>query len=169
VRADVIGNLVDGGAPIDFNARNGIELGFGASGSVRFNVIKGNSYTGALAVGAGVLVVGGPFYGAPFTTDVDISNNAITGADVGVLLDNSEADGTSAEVPTRVAVTGNLIAHAAVTNGIPYSAGVLDFGNRDRITNNRIDGAAYDPATIPGATFDVDVREAIDPVVRNNR
>jgi hypothetical protein len=169
VRADVVANRIDGGDPVGFIARNGIEVGFGASGSVRFNFVKGNSYTGADAVGAGVLVVGGPFYGAPFTTDVDIADNAIIGADVGVFLDNLEADGSAAEVPTRVAVTGNFISHAGVTNGAPYSAGVLDIGNRDRTINNRIDGAAYDPATIPGFTFDVDVRFAVDPVVRNNR
>jgi Right handed beta helix region len=169
VRAEVVANRLDGGDPVASIARNGIELGFAASGSVRFNLVKGNSYTGANAVGAGVLVVGGPFYGAPFTADVDIADNAIVGADVGVYVDNLEADGSAAEVPTRVAVTGNFISHAAVTNGVPYSAGVFDSGNRDRIISNRIDGAAYDPATIPGSTFEVDVRFAVDPFVRNNR
>jgi len=165
VRAEVIANRIEGGDPVGFIARNGIEMGFGASGSVRFNLVMGNSYTGADAVGAGVLVVGGPFYGAPFTVDVDVADNAILGADVGVFLDNLEADGSAAEIPTRVAVTGNFISHAVVTNGGPYSAGVLDIGNRDRILDNRIDGAAYLPATIPGSTFEVDVRFAIDPIV----
>jgi hypothetical protein len=169
VRAEVSGNLVDGGPPTASIARNGIEVSDGAGGAVRLNVIKGNSYTGTTAVGAGVLVVGGPSFGAPFTVDLDVTNNAITGADVGVYLDNAEADGAAAATPTRVDVTGNLIANAAVTNGIPYSAGVVDVGNRDRITNNRIEGAAYDPATIPGSTFDIDASLAIDPVVRHNR
>ena len=169
VRASVSGNQVDGGGAVGAIARNGIQLGGGASAGVRFNRITGNSYTGATDVGAGVLVVGGPFYDMPFTTDVDISSNAITGADVGVYLDNAEADGRAAATPTQVSVMGNLIAHAAVTNGVPYSAGVLDIGNRDRITYNRIDGAAYDPTTLPGTTFDVDLRFAIDPIVHHNR
>lgn len=169
VRAGVSGNQVDGGGAVGAIARNGIQVGGGASAGVRFNRITGNSYTGTSAVGAGVLVIGGPFHGTPFTSDVDISSNAITGADVGVYLDNSEADGSAAATPTRVSVMGNFISHGAVTNGVPYSAGVLDIGNRDRITYNRIDGAAYDPATLPGTTFDVDVRFAIDPFVRGNR
>jgi hypothetical protein len=169
VRARIIANDVDSGGPVGFISRNGIQIGFGATGAVRFNLIKGNSYTGADDQGAGVLVVGGPLFGAPFTTDVDIADNVITGADIGVSLDNAEADGTAAQTPTRVDVTRNLIAHAAVTNGIPYSAGVSDIGDRDRITRNRIEGTAYDPLTIPGHTFDVDVSGAIDPVVRDNR
>jgi hypothetical protein len=169
VRATVSGNVVDGGPPVGVIARNGIQVSNGATGAVRLNAIRGNSYTGADAVGAGVLVIGGPFYDMAFTRNVDVALNAITGADVGVYLDNSEADGGAAAQPTRVDVTGNLLAHGAVTNGIPYGAGVVDVGNQDRITNNRIEGAAYDPATIPDGTFDVDVRFAIAPVVRNNR
>jgi len=168
VRADVTGNVVDGGPPVEIIARNGIEMSGGASGHVRLNLVKGNSCTNVAAAGSGVLVTGGPFYGTPFTSDLDVALNTILGADVGVWLDNLEADGSSAATPTRVDVTGNLIAHAEVTNGAPYSAGVTDFGNRDRITNNRIDGAAYDPATIPGATFAVDARFAIDPFVQHN-
>jgi autotransporter-associated beta strand protein len=169
VRASVAGNQVDGGGATGSIARNGIQIGGGASAAVRFNRISGNSFTGATTVGAGVLVIGGPHHGMPLTTDVDITNNAITGADVGVYLDNSEADGGAAETPTRVSVMGNYIFHGEVTNGVPYSAGVLVIGNRDRITHNRIDGAAYDPATLPGQTFDVDARFAIAPIVAHNR
>jgi hypothetical protein len=171
VNATVTGNVVDGGGPVDFIARNGIQIGLGARATVSRNRVVGNSYSGAFggAVGAGVLVVGGPFNDAPFTVGTDIEDNVILGADVGVLLDNSEADGSSAHVRTGIDVRGNVIAHDQVTSGVPYSAGVLDFGNRDRIIDNAILGAAYDPATIPGATFEIDVRSAIDPIVRNNR
>jgi len=95
-------------------------------------------------------------------------NNTILGADVGVALDNEEADGTAPAERTNNAVIANVIAHGEVTNGIPYSAGVLDIGNRDRIVGNRIVGAAYEPGTIPGATFQIDLRDAVDPVVRGN-
>jgi len=169
VDAAVTGNVVDSGAPSPFNARNGVQIGFGARALVARNRISGNSYSGTVdTFGAGVLVFGGPAFDSPFTVDVQVVNNVILGADVGVVLDNEETDGTAAAEPTNDAVIANVIAHGEVTNGIPYSAGVLDIGNADRIVGNRIVGAAYDPRTIPGATFRIDARDAIDPIVRGN-
>jgi hypothetical protein len=169
IDATVIGNLVDAGAASPFNARNGVQIGFGAQAVVARNRISGNSYSGTGdTFGTGVLVFGGPAFDSPFTVDVQVVNNVIVGADVGVALDNEEADGTAAAERTNNAVIGNSIAHGEVTNAIPYSAGVLDIGNGDRIVGNRIVGAAYDPRTIPGATFRIDVRDAIDPIVRGN-
>jgi len=171
VTARVTNNVVDSGGPVDFIARNGIQIGLGARATVAHNRVVGNSYSGSFggAVGAGVLIVGGPPPGDPFTVGTDIEDNVILGADVGVFLDNEEEDASSASVPTRVDVRDNVIAHAEVTSGVPYSAGVLDIGNRDRIVGNLIFGAAYDPDTIPGSTFEIDVRFAIDPTVRRNR
>jgi hypothetical protein len=167
--ATITGNLVDGGAPSPFNARNGIQIGVGARALVARNRISGNSYSGTVdTFGTGVLVFGGPAFDSPFTVDVQVVGNVILGADVGVVLDNEEADGTAAAARTNNAVIANFIAHGEVTNGIPYSAGVLDIGNGDRIVGNRIVGAAYDPRTIPGATFRIDARDAIDPIVRGN-
>ncbi len=43
---DVTGNTVTGLGPVDFIAQNGVQLGWGAVGSVTSNTISGNSYTG---------------------------------------------------------------------------------------------------------------------------
>lgn len=169
VDALVVDNVIDGGGPVGFIARNGIQIGFGADARVSDNRVTGNSYTGTSTVATGVLVVGGPLHGGAFTRGVQVRENVILASDVGVLLDNSEADGSASLRPTRNEVVGNFIRHDLVTNGIPYHAGVTVIGNRDRVVGNRIAGAAYDPATIPGATFEVDDSLAIDPRVFGNR
>jgi hypothetical protein len=66
-------------------------------------------------------------------------------------------------------VTNNTISNSAVTNGIPYQAGVLDQGNNDKIVGNSISGAGYDPANPCGCTFAVDVTATNRPKVHSNK
>jgi hypothetical protein len=171
VKAHIAGNTVDGGGPVGYIARNGIQIGYGARAHVQDNLVQGNSYTGASAVSGGILVVGGPGYDGDFCVGVDIVGNRLSGNDVGVFVSQYEADFTPPAKATNVKVVNNVIGHDAVTNGYVYQAGVSDVGNNDKIINNKISGAGYNPATLPGSTFAVDADPAFTsrPKVHANR
>lgn len=55
VRLIVSGNTVTGFGPVNFIAQNGVQIGFGATGVVEFNVISGNDYTPAGTISCGIL------------------------------------------------------------------------------------------------------------------
>ncbi|MBI5282609.1 MAG: right-handed parallel beta-helix repeat-containing protein [Candidatus Solibacter usitatus] len=152
----VTDNVVAGAGPVGYIARNGIQVGYGASALVKRNQVTGNSYTGSSTVSGGIIVVGGPGYGGAFCIGVDISQNELDGNDVGVFISQYEADWSAPAAATNIKVVNNTIQNNAVTNGYIYQAGVSDVGNNDKIIANRISGAGYDPATLPGSTFEVD-------------
>lgn len=59
--ASITDNVVDGLGPSSLIARNGIQLGFGATGMVKRNQVSGNGYTGPEPFSAaGILLVAGP-------------------------------------------------------------------------------------------------------------
>lgn len=120
------------------------------------NHVSGNSYIGSSTASGGVLVVGGPFYGGPFCVGVQVVQNTLINNDVGAFLSQLEADGSAPSTATNIKIVNNAIMNGAVTNGFVYQAGVSDVGNNDKIIANRISGAGYDPATLPGSTFAVD-------------
>ncbi|WP_267145160.1 right-handed parallel beta-helix repeat-containing protein [Myxococcus qinghaiensis] len=151
-------NRVDGGGPVPFIARNGIQLSDGATGRVVGNTVKGNAYTGDTATGSGILIAGGPYYGMALCQDVVIFENTLEDNDVGINLSQGVANGGPLPAPTRLQVTRNRVTHAGpVTNGYPYQAGISDLGGANLISQNRVDGPGYARDTQPGATFDVDV------------
>lgn len=155
VDATITDNTVAGGPPLSYIARNGIQVGFGATGMVKRNTVSGNSYTGP-DVSGGVLIVGGPGYGGDFCVGVQVQQNTISESDVGVYVSQYEADFSAPATATNIKVVNNTITKAGVTNGYIYQAGVSDVGNNDKIIANNISGAGYDPATLPGQTFAVD-------------
>lgn len=158
VNATVEGNTLEGGGPLAIIARNGIQVSSGATGRVTGNTVRGHSYTGASTVASGILVTGGPFYGAPLSHDVVIRGNTLADNDVGINLSQPSADGSGPPPePTRIQVMENRLSSGAVTNGFPYQAAVSDYGGANVISRNSIEGAGYDRATRPGSTFDVDV------------
>lgn len=163
VDATITDNTVDGGVPVGYIARNGIQIGFGGTGMVKRNTVSGNSYTGSSAASGGVIVVGGPGYGGDFCVGVQVMQNTIRENDVGVFLSQYEADFSAPATATNIKVVNNIISKAGVTNGYVYQAGVSDVGNNDKIINNQISGAGYDPTTLPGSTFKVDA----DPAFTN--
>jgi len=116
-------NVVDGGGPVGYIARNGIQFGFGGSGSAKRNTVSGNSYTGTSTVSGGILVVGGPGYGGDFCVGVQIVQNTVTGNDVGVYLSQYEADFSAPATATNVKVTNTTISHPSVTNRYCCPAG----------------------------------------------
>ncbi|MFY2559011.1 right-handed parallel beta-helix repeat-containing protein [Corallococcus terminator] len=153
------GNQVEGGGPVSFIARNGIQLSDGATGRVVGNRVTGNAYTGATATGSGILVAGGPYYGLALCEDVVISDNTLEDNDVGINLSQGVVGGGPLSQSTRLQVTRNTVTHVGpvVTNGYPYQAGISDLGGANLISQNRVSGPGYAPETQSGATFEVDV------------
>lgn len=150
VTATISNNTVTGQGPVNYIAQNGIQLGYGAKGTVTGNTVTGNAYTGAnLASSGGILVVGGPFFGLLYTTGLTITKNTLTGNDVGIWLFNADASGSAPANKTNNIVKFNVISNAAVTNTTGYNAtcgyqaGVADLGHKDQIVNNSISGVGY--------------------------
>jgi hypothetical protein len=156
VEATISGNTMTGGGPVGHIARNGIQLSDGATGTVTGNQVSGHSYTGG-DVATGILVTGGPMYGLALVRGATIQGNTLTGNDIGIYLAQGEADGSGPATPTRIQVLENTLANEALTNGIPYQAGIADNGGGNILHSNTISGMGYDPSTEPGSTFDVDV------------
>lgn len=155
VSATVKNNTVTGQTAVDYIAQNGIQLGYGAKGTVSGNTVTGNAYTGAgLVSSAGILVIGGPCYGLPSTVGLHITKNTLTNNDVGVWLFNANAS-CSGPVTTKTnnTVKFNTISNNAVTNttgynaSCGYQAGIADVGHKDLIVNNSISGVGYTPQT----------------------
>jgi parallel beta-helix repeat protein len=156
VSATITNNTVTGQGPVSYIAQNGIQVGYGAKATVTGNTVSGNAYTGSnLASSGGILVVGGPCYGLPYTIGLNISKNTLTNNDVGVWLFNAAADCVSAPTTkTNNNVSLNTISNTAVTNTTGYSsscgyqAGVSDLGHKDAIVKNSISGLGY--TEVPG-------------------
>ena len=150
----VTNNTVTGEDPVSYIAQNGIQFGYGAKGTVSGNTVTGNAYTGAnQASSAGILVVGGPLFGLPYTVGLNITKNTLTGNDVGVWLFNADASGDAPAMKTNNTVKLNTISNSAVTNTTGYNAtcgyqaGIANLGHKDLIVNNAISGVGYTPVT----------------------
>ncbi|KFE68407.1 NosD domain-containing protein [Hyalangium minutum] len=157
VNATVVENGVTGAGPVAHIAQNGLQLSDGATGEVTRNQVSGHAYTGSTDVASGILVAGGPYFGMALVRDALIQGNTVTGNDIGIYLDQAEADGSGPATATRIQVVGNTLRNEAVTNGYPYQAAISDLGGGNILHSNEISGAGYDPVTQPGATFAVDV------------
>ncbi|HKZ76220.1 MAG TPA: right-handed parallel beta-helix repeat-containing protein, partial [Actinomycetota bacterium] len=55
VVATITGNTVEGAGPVDYIAQNGIQVGFGATATLRGNMVTGNDYTPKDTIACGVL------------------------------------------------------------------------------------------------------------------
>lgn len=176
-RVNIKGNTVIGQGPVNFIASNGIEAGFGATVTITNNNVFGNSYSGAnFASASGVILFGGPCYGGADQTNTQVSNNTLTGNDVGVWLNNLAADCVHSDSSaTRNTVSLNTIRDNGIfnTTGGPidgsgpvgaYQAGVSDQGKSDSIFINSICGVGYTPqSSSPPYLFQVDTSLAISP------
>lgn len=154
VSAAITNNTVTGEGPVAYIAQNGIQLGYGAHATVTGNTVTGNAYSGSnLASSGGILVVGGPCFGAglPYTVGLNISRNTLTTNDVGVWLFNADENCVAPTSRTNNSVKFNVISNDAVTNTTGFSAtcgyqaGIGDVGTRDLIVNNSISGLGYTP------------------------
>ena len=173
----VQGNQVSGFGPVNFIAQNGIQFGYGSSGSAMKNTVVGHSYTGASTVSGGIVVVGGPGYGTcpdgnacPYTTNTQIVQNTVTNNDVGVFLTNLRLDGSAPESATNIKAVNNTISNANQTNGYCYQAGVSDVGNNDKMINNKISGVGYSTwGSCYAVAVDADTSFTNRPKVHANR
>lgn len=179
-QVEVVGNLVTGAGQVTFIAQNGIQVGFGALGSVTLNTVSGNSYIGFPGDGsssAGILVVGGPYYGPgpdalpyPYSANTFIFGNILKNNDVGVYVFNADPDVTdpltavAPATPTKVQVLFNFISNGFCWNQ-SYQAGVSDFGNKDVILFNTVTGSGYSAP----CGLEVDTAGSIHPITFGNR
>jgi parallel beta-helix repeat protein len=166
VSATITGNTVTGQGRVSWIAQNGIQMGYGAKGSVTGNTVTGNAYTGTnFASSGGILVVGGPCFGTglAYTTGLTISKNTLTSNDVGVWLYNANPTTDPNVCVSTSTKTNNTVKFNTITNdrnpvtnisgdSLPgdatlcgYQAGVSDLGVKDLIVNNSISGFGYTP------------------------
>lgn len=170
-KVDVSGNTVTGLGPTGLIAQYGIQIGHGASALVMRNSVSEHRYTGETTVAGGILVLGGPYYGTPYTEGTQIVGNTLVNNDIGVWLSNKATRILPPLIATNIKVVNNVITNDGLQNhwtGNPpwvgYQAGVLDIGNNDKIIANTTSGAGYDPAANPGAfTVEIDA----DPTATN--
>jgi hypothetical protein len=144
---------------------------------VTANDISDVSFTGP-NTGNGILIVGGPAYGQPYTRNARIEANRITNADVGIVAFQLDGDYNPPTTPTNILIAANVVTNDALNNGAGwdgvstgYQAGINVDGNADRVIGNLIVGRGYDQAFCGAAAvcFAIDPDVSIDPIVRGNR
>ena len=173
--ATVTGNHIVGRGTQDVISQNGVQVIHGAHGSVRANHIADLQFLGP-NVGNGVLVVGGPGYGFPYTRDVVISDNDIANADIGINVFEIEEDVSPAPEPTRIVIARNRIRNDALTNLLGwdddtgFQAGISDYANSDLIVGNVVTGRGYDQTVCGDAAIcrRIFTDGSIDPTVSGN-
>ena len=105
--ATIIGNTVTGRGPITDTAQNGIQIGFGAGGSITGNTVTGCSYTGGYWAASGIL---------PYMTSgtVQINGNTIRENQINVYLADCSAS-----------LDGNTVYATATGTGQTYFYGII--------------------------------------------
>lgn len=169
--ANVSYNTVTGLGPIGFIAQNGIQIGYGAHATVTHNTVSNNSYTGTSTVDGGIIVVGGDYYGSPYTVGTVITNNTVTNTDIGVWVSDIDANLNPAPTATNIVVRENHISDNAITNqygAVGYQAGVADQGDFDQITNNHICGVGYTSTVANPYLYFIDVTATNNATVSGN-
>lgn len=121
VNVDVSLNYLTSSANQANLAANGIQLGFGALGKVRYNVVGGNSWCCVDAAATGILI-----YQA--SDGVNVSNNTVyNNADVGIHFE----------------ANNGVIRRNIVTESGPdgyYDVGIGNYGNNNTVAQNYIRG-----------------------------
>lgn len=189
--ADIDDVDVTGAGATPYIAQNGIEVLYGATGSVTHSTVTGNNYTGPNnASSAGILAYG---CGSQVVKHATFTGNKLVGNDIGIAMNSLDAACTaSTDTPTADTACANVIqndhgypggqasADANVTGwakpDIGYQAGVDDIGDRDVICDNVISGAGYAPlGSLPNPAppafvrpVDVVSTPAIDPLTYGN-
>lgn len=150
VQANISDNTVTGDGHVTYISQNGIQIGYGATALVMRNNVSGNSYIGTDgSSGAGILLVGGAFFGTcpdgndcPYTVNAKLNDNVLVNNDVGIWLFNAAADRSAPLTATNNKVVNNTISDDLCFN-TAYQAGISDIGNNDKLINNTISGPGY--------------------------
>jgi hypothetical protein len=120
VRAD--SNTITGSGPVNFIAQNGIQLGFGATGSIRNNTISNLSYTPSTAVSSGILLYQSS---GPDTT----SYNTLSACQMGIYY-----------IDVGGVISENTISATAVNTGTTSYWGIdADPGGEPRVKSEPFD------------------------------
>jgi uncharacterized repeat protein (TIGR02543 family) len=121
--ATVENNIVTGAGPTSVIAQNGIEIGYGAMGTIRGNKVSGNSYTGSGWAAAGILVM---------DNSVDVLANEVDNNYFGIYYSNASGN-----------ISGNIVNASAIGTGATYFTGILIYPNNSgadtytySVTNN---------------------------------
>lgn len=148
-------NVVTGIGPTTGAAQNGIQIGFGAAGSITRNTVANNvwspctSLSSCAAAGTGILV---------FESDgVTVRNNKETVAQVGISINANHASVTNNQVSDSIVADGiDLIGSSndAESNAITHSddAAVFIAGNGNTVQANTINEAAFGILKVSGST-----------------
>jgi hypothetical protein len=141
VNVSVTHNELSGLSPVPSIAQNGIQIGFGATGAVRFNTIDGNWFTGANWTSAGVLVFQ--------ASGVAVQHNDLVDNQSGITVESwCYLGGPSG-------ADNNLVQHNAIS-GSDYGVSVAAYvfssscdatANNNKVINNTINGTGA-----PGST-----------------
>ena len=123
--ADIDHVVVAGSGPTPYTAQNGIQVSYGATGSVTRNTLTGND------VGIGMYNLNSACTGAASTPTRDT-------ACANVIRNGNGYPGGQASTDANVAGW-------STSPEVGYQAGVADFGNVDVICDNAISGAGYAP------------------------
>jgi len=153
VNVTIRDSTLTGSGPDIFLAQNGIQVGFGANGTVTGNNVSKNSFNPDTNFAAtGVLVAGGPSYNGstqcpgssstnpcPYTTGAMVLKNTLTDNDVGAYLYNPlDNNFTPPPSMTNNKVTNNTMSITTCSNA--YMTGATDIGNNDKVINNVMTG-----------------------------
>ena len=132
VTGTIIGNTVTGQGPTAGAAENGIQIGFGATGTISGNRVADLDYTGnAPAAAIGVLLDDAP--------SAIITGNSVTNTQSGVYV---YEDGSATDTPS---ITKNTIVSTHIYDGIDV-CGVTN----GTITGNVIDGSDESAVHVDG-------------------
>jgi TusA-related sulfurtransferase len=154
-QAEIDGNVVSGVGPTTGAASNGIQIGFGASGSVTRNTVTDNVWSPCVSPtvcafnATGILIVQ--------SNDISLSNNSLATNQVGVYIDGNNSTVTSNAISNSVTLIGLAIVgndNTAARNTIVHSdqAGVYIEGNTNSATDNQITDAGIGILKVSGST-----------------
>ena len=175
----IANNIVTGQGPSSTLTQTGIQLGFGATGTVSGNFVNGNSYTGPNGgYGNGILIFGGACYAtqSPVVSNSVVQQNTLIGNDVAIEVDNLDQSCNPITTATRNLIANNTIQDKSVNNttgwavspAVGFQAGVEDAGTGDMIQYNNICGAGYNPGTPPSDLYFIDLTYATGTSVTGN-
>lgn len=151
-------NVVTGVGPTTGAAQNGIQIGFGAAGSITRNTVANNVWSPCMSLsscantGTGILV---------FQSDgVTVQNNKETVSQVGIAINANHAEVTNNQVSDSMVADGiDLIGsdNDAQNNTITHSddAAVFISGNGNTVQANTINEAAFGVLEASGSTGNV--------------
>jgi len=153
-QAEIDDNVVSGVGPTTGAASNGIQIGFGASGSVTRNVVTNNVWSPCVSPtvcafnATGILVYQ--------SNGISLNSNSLATNQVGIYIGGNNSTVTSNAISNSVTLIGLAIVgndNSASRNSIVHSdqAGVYIQGNTNSVTDNRITDAGIGILKVSGS------------------